>query len=86
MEPGIQASVGCEHKLMPDEALHRDADDSFEYPVERIHSSIGEFLAHPELAPLSGQLDCVVSASGLNWVGDIVGASLLMLIAPGDIS
>lgn len=60
---------------MPDEALHRDADDSFDFPVERIHSSIGEFLAHPELEPLSGKLDCVVSASGLNWVGDIVGAS-----------
>ncbi len=56
------------------EALHRDDDGTFAYPPERIQAPVGEFLAHPELAGLRESIDCVVSAGGLNWVGDIVGA------------
>lgn len=56
------------------EALNRDDDGTFAYPPERIQAPVGEFLAHPEVAGLRDSIDCVVSAGGLNWVGDIVGA------------
>ncbi|KLT43498.1 S-adenosyl-L-methionine-dependent methyltransferase [Cutaneotrichosporon oleaginosum] len=56
------------------EALNRDDDGTFAYPPERIQAPVGEFLAQPQVAELKETIDCVVSAGGLNWVGDIVGA------------
>ncbi|GMK59184.1 hypothetical protein CspeluHIS016_0701990 [Cutaneotrichosporon spelunceum] len=56
------------------EALYRDDDATFAYPPERILAPSGEFLAQPEVAAMRDSIDCVVSAGGLNWVGDIVGA------------
>lgn len=40
----------------------------------RIHTSMSQLLANPELAKLQDQVDAVVSAGGLHWIGDIVGA------------
>ncbi|KAL1413293.1 hypothetical protein Q8F55_001049 [Vanrija albida] len=55
-------------------ALHRDADETFAYPPERIQTTVSDFLANPRLDALRDTVDCVVSSGGLHWIGDIVGA------------
>nr|XP_031861650.1 uncharacterized protein CI109_002880 [Kwoniella shandongensis]KAA5528722.1 hypothetical protein CI109_002880 [Kwoniella shandongensis] len=56
------------------EALNRDDDSSFVSPPSRIQASASNLLAHPEIKPLIGNVETVVNAGGLHWVGDIVGA------------
>ncbi|KIR59301.1 hypothetical protein I314_04816 [Cryptococcus bacillisporus CA1873] len=55
------------------EALWRDDDSYFITPPTRIQASASDFLKHPEVGPLKEQVEAVVSAGGLHWVGDIVG-------------
>ncbi|WVR07555.1 hypothetical protein IAU60_004597 [Kwoniella sp. DSM 27419] len=56
------------------EALHRDDDSVFSSPPIRIQASPSHLLAHPELESLANNVEAVVSAGGLHWVGDIVGS------------
>lgn len=44
-------------------------------PPMRIEASPSQLLAHPDVNELRETMDAVVSASGLHWVGDIVGQS-----------
>ncbi|WVR00077.1 hypothetical protein IAU59_007219 [Kwoniella sp. CBS 9459] len=57
-----------------EEALNRDDDSSFASPPTRIQASPSNLLSHPDIQPLIGNVEAVVSAGGLHWVGDIVGA------------
>ena len=41
---------------------------------ERIQASPSRLLADPKLESLRDQVEAIVSAGGLHWVGDIVGA------------
>ena len=47
--------------------------DSVSVPLKRIQTSPSNFLLDPEIQGVRETLDAVVSASGLHWVGDIVG-------------
>ncbi|BEJ12530.1 hypothetical protein CspHIS471_0209900 [Cutaneotrichosporon sp. HIS471] len=76
-EAGGVVGTGRRRWIMVDasgEALNRDADETFTYPPERIHAPSSEFLTQPKIEAMRDTIDCVVSAGGLNWVGDIVGA------------
>ncbi|OCF38005.1 hypothetical protein I317_03966 [Kwoniella heveanensis CBS 569] len=55
-------------------ALNRDDDSLFASPPTRIQASPSNLLSHPQIQPLIGNVEAVVSAGGLHWVGDIVGA------------
>ncbi|KAK4687799.1 NADH dehydrogenase [ubiquinone] 1 alpha subcomplex assembly factor 5, partial [Tremellales sp. Uapishka_1] len=55
-------------------ALHRDGDAEFTYPPTRIQTTASDLLSHPEIQQITDKVEAVVSASGLHWVGDIVGA------------
>ncbi|KIR69912.1 hypothetical protein I310_06225 [Cryptococcus deuterogattii CA1014] len=57
------------------EALWRDDDSYFITPPTRIQASASDFLKHPEVGPLKEQVEAVVSAGGLHWVGDIVDST-----------
>jgi NADH dehydrogenase [ubiquinone] 1 alpha subcomplex assembly factor 5 len=54
----------------------RDAKPRSLYPdePERIQASPSRLLADPKLSALRDQVEAIVSAGGLHWVGDIVGA------------
>ncbi|WWD19746.1 hypothetical protein CI109_104210 [Kwoniella shandongensis] len=60
--------------IVESSTLNRDDDSSFVSPPSRIQASASNLLAHPEIKPLIGNVETVVNAGGLHWVGDIVGA------------